>query len=105
MATAAVAVGPGESLELAIKRGIERTAFKKQLINLGGNRERIAECRLAIDQARLLTLQAAWKIDTLGVKTTEFDLSDQKKKELEESGKAGALKYFDWFEKNPSLNK
>ena len=35
-------------------------------MDLGGNRERIAEARLAIDQARLLTLYAAWKLDALG---------------------------------------
>jgi acyl-CoA dehydrogenase len=64
-----------KSLELAIKRGIDRVAFKKQLINLGGNRERIAEHRLAIDQARLLTLQAAWKIDNLGVMGALTDVS------------------------------
>ena len=52
-----------EALSLAIKRGMSRTAFGKPLIDLGGNRERVAECRIAIDQARLLTLYAAWKID------------------------------------------
>jgi acyl-CoA dehydrogenase len=54
---------------------VERTAFKKQLINLGGNRERIADARVAIDQARLLTLQAAWKIDHLGVMAALTDVS------------------------------
>ena len=69
-------IGAAEkSLELAIQRGIARTAFKKQLINLGGNRERIAEARVAIDQARLLTLQAAWKIDTHGVMGALTDVS------------------------------
>ena len=34
-----------------------RTAFGKPLVNLGGNRERIADARIAIDQARLLVLQ------------------------------------------------
>ncbi|MFT3859366.1 MAG: acyl-CoA dehydrogenase family protein [Aquabacterium sp.] len=69
-------IGAAEkSLELAIKRGIARTAFKKQLINLGGNRERIADHRVAIDQARLLTLQAAWKIDTVGVMGALTDVS------------------------------
>ena len=33
---------------------------------LGGNRERVAQARLAIDQARLLTLYAAWKLDKAG---------------------------------------
>jgi acyl-CoA dehydrogenase len=55
-----------KSLELAIERGLARTAFGKPLINLGGNRERIAEARIAIDSARLLVLNAAWKLDTGG---------------------------------------
>lgn len=37
-------------------------------------------------------------IDTLGVGTTEFDLSDEKKKELEDSGRKGAQDYFDWYD-------
>ena len=60
-------IGAAElALELAITRGLSRTAFGKPLVNLGGNRERIAEARLAIDQARLLTLYAAWKLDAEG---------------------------------------
>jgi acyl-CoA dehydrogenase len=60
-------IGAAEkALELMIDRGMQRTAFGKPLINLGGNRERVAEARIAIDQARLLTLYAAWKMDTLG---------------------------------------
>jgi alkylation response protein AidB-like acyl-CoA dehydrogenase len=55
-----------KTLELMIDRGMKRTAFGKQLLNLGGNRERIAEARIAIDQARLLTLYAAWKMDEVG---------------------------------------
>jgi alkylation response protein AidB-like acyl-CoA dehydrogenase len=60
-------IGAAErGLELLIKRGLARKAFGKPLINLGGNRERIADLRIAIDQARLLTLYAAWKIDKFG---------------------------------------
>jgi alkylation response protein AidB-like acyl-CoA dehydrogenase len=55
-----------KALELMIDRGMSRTAFGKPLLNLGGNRERVAEARIAIDQARLLTLYAAWKLDELG---------------------------------------
>jgi len=43
-------------------------------------------------------------IDTLGVGTTDFDLSDTMKRNLEESGKKGAKDYFKWFnspESNP----
>jgi acyl-CoA dehydrogenase len=54
------------ALELMIDRAIKRTAFGKPIVNLGGNRERIADARMAIDQARLLTLYAAWKIDAVG---------------------------------------
>ena len=52
------------ALELACKRGTSRIAFGKPIANLGGNRERIADARIAINQARLLVLQAAWMIDT-----------------------------------------
>ena len=54
------------ALEHAIRRGTSRTAFGKPLVNLGGNRERIADARIAIDQARLLVLNAAWKLDVGG---------------------------------------
>lgn len=37
-------------------------------------------------------------IDTLGVSTTDFNLSDDEKKALEESGKNGATEYFKWFD-------
>ncbi len=61
------AIGAAErALQLLIERGITRKAFGKPLINLGGNQERLANHRMAIDQARLLTLYAAWKIDQMG---------------------------------------
>src|SRR3954464_13332913 len=60
-------IGQAEvALELAIRRGLSRTAFGKPIVNLGGNRERIADARIAIDQARLLVLNAAWKLDVGG---------------------------------------
>jgi acyl-CoA dehydrogenase len=51
------------ALELACRRATERVAFGKPLANLGGNRERIADARIAIDQARLHVLHAAWLVD------------------------------------------
>ncbi|WP_372729908.1 acyl-CoA dehydrogenase family protein [Nocardioides sp.] len=54
------------ALELACKRGLERSAFGKPLASLGGNRERIADARIAIEMARLLVLNAAWKLDVGG---------------------------------------
>src|SRR4051812_39135528 len=50
-----------KALELACTRATTRVAFGKPLANLGGNRERIAKARIAINQARLLVLQTAWK--------------------------------------------
>ena len=73
------AIGAAErSLELMIKRGMSRTAFGKPIIKLGGNLERVAQARMAIDQARLLTLHAAWKIDTVGVKQAMTEISSIK---------------------------
>ena len=69
-------IGAAErSLELLIRRGLARTAFGKPLLQLGGNLERVADLRMAIDQARLLTLFAAWKIDTQGVKAAMSEIS------------------------------
>jgi alkylation response protein AidB-like acyl-CoA dehydrogenase len=57
-------IGLAESaLELACRRAGERIAFGKPIANLGGNRERIADARIAINQARLLVLHAAWLLD------------------------------------------
>ncbi|WP_028079866.1 acyl-CoA dehydrogenase family protein [Solimonas soli] len=69
-------IGAAErALELMIERGLTRVAFGKPLIQLGGNRERIADLRIAIDQARLLTLYAAWKIDKIGVHAALSEIS------------------------------
>jgi len=46
-------------------------------------------------------------INTLGVKTTEFDLSNDKKQALADAGEAGARQYFTWFEDtdhDPAVN-
>lgn len=44
-------------------------------------------------------------IDTLGVKTTEFSLSDEKKEALVASGRKGAEDYLEWFDNNTAANK
>ena len=60
-------IGAAErALELLVTRAMTRTAFGKPIVELGGNRERIADLRIAIDQARLLTMYAAWQLDRLG---------------------------------------
>ena len=55
------------ALELMCARAVSRTAFGSTIAEQGVVREWIAESRLAIEQARLLVLKAAWLIDTVGV--------------------------------------
>ena len=62
------AIGMAErALELLCKRALSRTAFGKPIAKLGGNYDIIANARMNIDMARLLTLQTAYVIDTQGV--------------------------------------
>ena len=44
-------------------------------------------------------------IDTLGVKTTQFDLPDEKKDQLVQSGRDGVRKYFEWFDHSDAPNR
>jgi alkylation response protein AidB-like acyl-CoA dehydrogenase len=63
------AIGAAErALTLLCTRALSRQAFGKPLAALGGNGDIIADLRIAIEQARLLTLKAAWMIDTQGIK-------------------------------------
>lgn len=63
------AIGAAErALALLCRRASERVAFGQPLAKLGGNGDRIANARMAIEQARLLTLKAAWTLDTQGAK-------------------------------------
>ncbi len=67
-----------KALKLACQRATTRTAFGKPLANLGGNRERIPQARIAIDQSRLLVLHAAWRIDTVGAMQARSEISQIK---------------------------
>lgn len=70
------AIGAAErALERLCRRAVGRIAFGKPLANLGGNRDVIANCRIAIDQARLLTLRAAWALDRHGTFGALTDIS------------------------------
>ena len=66
------------ALELACRRALERKAFGRPLAKLGGNSERIAEARIAIEQARLLVLKAAWRLDHKGVRQSMSEVSQIK---------------------------
>jgi alkylation response protein AidB-like acyl-CoA dehydrogenase len=73
------AIGAAErALTLLCQRASQRVAFGKPLMELGGNRDIIAEARMRIDMARLLTLKAAWMIDTVGVQGAMSEISQIK---------------------------
>lgn len=73
------AIGLAErALELACRRALSRQAFGKPLAKLGGNAERIADARIAIEQARLLVLKAAWMLDQKGIRGAMNEVSQIK---------------------------
>jgi len=70
------AIGVAEqALRLMCERSVSRTAFGRPLAKLGGNYDKIANARINIDMARLLTLQTAHVIDTQGVKEAQVWIS------------------------------
>jgi len=70
------AIGIAErALDLMCERAATRTAFGAELARQGVIQTWIAESRIAIDQARLLTLHAAWKIDTVGAKGARKEIA------------------------------
>ena len=62
-------------LELMCKRSLSRVAFGKPIAQQGVTIERIAESRILIEQARLLTLNAAHRMDTVGNKVAKTDIA------------------------------
>ena len=66
------------ALELMCKRAVSRTAFGKPLSQLGGNVDIIANSRMEIDMARLLTLKAAYMMDTVGNKVAKSEIAQIK---------------------------
>ena len=72
-------IGAAErALKLMIERSMERVAFGKPLVNLGGNRDIIANARIDIEMARLLVLKTAFKLDTEGVMSAISEVSQIK---------------------------
>jgi acyl-CoA dehydrogenase len=63
------------ALELMCKRASARVAFGKPVASQTVTQERIAEARCMIDQARLLTLKAAWMMDVAGNKTAKAEIA------------------------------
>ena len=72
-------IGAAErALELMCRRSVEREAFGRKLAQLGGNIDLIAESRIEINQARLLTLNAAYMMDTVGNKVARSEIAQIK---------------------------
>ena len=70
------AIGVAErALELMCKRLNSRVAFGRKISEQGVWRERIAEARIRIDTARLLTLKAAYMMDTVGNKDAKAEIA------------------------------
>jgi acyl-CoA dehydrogenase len=69
-------IGSAErALELMCKRLNSRVAFGKPVSSQGVWHERIAEARIMIEQARLLTLKAAYMMDTVGNKIAKSEIA------------------------------
>ncbi|WP_301107761.1 acyl-CoA dehydrogenase [Sporosarcina sp.] len=69
-------IGAAErSLELMCKRVQEREAFGKKIAEQGVVQQWIAESRMDIEQARLLTLKAAYMMDTVGNKVAKAEIA------------------------------
>jgi len=63
------------ALEKICTRTKSRVAFGRPIAEHGVTLERIAEARIKIDQARLLTLKAAWMMDTVGNKAARTEIA------------------------------
>jgi acyl-CoA dehydrogenase len=69
-------IGAAErALELMCQRAIARHAFGKTIAQQTVTQERIAEARCSIEQARLLTLKAAYMMDTVGNKVAKAEIA------------------------------
>ncbi len=66
------------ALELLCRRSLHRVAFGKPLAELGANCDVIANARIMLEQARLLTLKAAWMLDEFGTKGARSEISQIK---------------------------
>jgi alkylation response protein AidB-like acyl-CoA dehydrogenase len=63
------------ALELMCRRLLSREAFGKRIAEQSVWEERIAEARIDIECARLLTLKAAWMMDVAGNKTAQSEIA------------------------------
>jgi len=86
------AIGRAErALEDMCRRSLQRVAFGRKLSDQGVTRERIANARIMIDQARFLVLHAAWKMDTVGNKAARKEIAM-----IKVAAPLMACQVFDW---------
>lgn len=70
------AIGAAErALQMLVERSQSRVAFGGPLAEQGTIQADIAESRMEIEQARLLTLKAAWMIDQVGAKEARTEIA------------------------------
>jgi acyl-CoA dehydrogenase len=62
-------------LSVMCKRLLSRTAFGKKIAEHSVWEERVADARIEIECARLLTLKAAWMMDTVGNKVAQAEIA------------------------------
>jgi len=79
------------ALEALCKRALSRVAFGKPIAEQTVTLERIAEARIRIEQARLLTLKAAYMMDTVGNKAARKEIAM-----IKVAAPAAALAVLDW---------
>jgi acyl-CoA dehydrogenase len=63
------------ALEILCKRARSRSAFGSSLAEMGAVRQAIGQSRCEIEQARLMTLKAAWMMDTMGNKAAKNEIA------------------------------
>jgi len=86
------AIGLAErALEMMCRRALHRRPFGKPLAEQGVIVDRIAQARILIDQCRLLTLHAAWRMDTVGNKEARAEIA-----EIKVAAPAMACQVVDW---------
>lgn len=85
-------IGQAErAFDIMCQRLTSRVAFHKTLADQGVWRERIADCRIAIDQTRLMVLQAAQMMDLVGNKVAKQQIAM-----IKVAAPDMALKVIDW---------
>ncbi|MGV3553412.1 acyl-CoA dehydrogenase family protein [Rhizobium sp.] len=63
------------AIEIMCRRALSRTAFGSKFADMGGVRQVIGQCRVELEQARLVTLKAAWAMDRHGNKAARNDIA------------------------------